>query len=48
MDKRYFSKSVFKEALTCPSRLNYCNNDDYASQNISDEFLEAIYDEGEV
>lgn len=46
MNKRYFSKSVFKEALTCPSRLNYCNNDAYANQNISDEFLEALAEGG--
>ena len=46
MDKRYFSKSVFKEALTCPTRLNYCNNDAYANQNISDEFLEALAEGG--
>ena len=37
---KYFTKSVFKEALTCPTRLNYCNREEYANQNLADEFLE--------
>ena len=39
---KYFTKSVFKEALTCPARLNYCNRDDYANQESTDEFLKAL------
>ena len=43
---RYFTKSVFKEAMNCPVRLNYCNRPDYANQNLSDEFLEALAEGG--
>ena len=43
---KYFTKSVFKEALTCPTRLNYCNREEYANQNLADEFLEALAEGG--
>lgn len=43
---KYFTKSVFKEALTCPARLNYCNRDDYANQESTDEFLKALAEGG--
>lgn len=43
---RYFTKSVFKEALTCPARLNYCNRQDYANQDQTDDFLEALAEGG--
>ena len=43
---KYFTKSVFKEALACPARLNYCNRQEYANQNLTDEFLEALAEGG--
>ena len=43
---KYFTKSVFKEALACPARLNYCNRADYANQNLSDDFLESLAEGG--
>lgn len=43
---RYFTKSVFKESLECPTRLNYCNRPDYANQNLADEFLESLAEGG--
>ena len=46
MEKKLFTKSAFKEALACPARLNYYNNDRYANQNLDDEFLKALADGG--
>ena len=46
MIKRLFTKSVFKEALRCPARLNYCNRPDYANQNTDDEFLASLAEGG--
>ena len=43
---KYFTKSVFKEALTCPARLNYCNREEYANQDGADEFLKALAEGG--
>lgn len=43
---RYFTKSVFKEAMECPLRLNYCNRKEYANQNLMDDFLIALADGG--
>ena len=43
---RYFTKSVFKEALECPARMNYCNRPEYANQNLTDEFLESLAEGG--
>lgn len=43
---KYFTKSVFKEALACPARMNYCNRPEYANQNLTDEFLESLAEGG--
>lgn len=43
---KYFTKSVFKEALACPARMNYCNRPEYANQNLADEFLESLAEGG--
>lgn len=43
---KYFTKSVFKEALACPVRMNYCNRAEYANQDISNEFLESLAEGG--
>lgn len=43
---KYFTKSVFKEALICPMRLNYCNREEYANQDLSDDFLDALAEGG--
>lgn len=43
---RLFTKSVFREALKCPTRLNYCNRAEYANQSLEDEFLEALAEGG--
>ena len=43
---KFFTKSVFKEALECPARMNYCNRPEYANQNLADEFLESLAEGG--
>ena len=43
---RLFTKSAFKEALTCPARLNYFKNAKYANQNLTDEFLQSLAEGG--
>lgn len=43
---KYFTKSAFKEALNCPARLNFYQNDGYANQNQTDDFLKALADGG--
>lgn len=43
---RYFTKSVFKEALECPMRMNYCNRTEYANQTLTDDFLESLAEGG--
>lgn len=46
MKQRLFTKSAFKEALACPARLNYYQDDRYANQNSDDEFLKALAEGG--
>jgi len=43
---RLFTKSAFKEALTCPARLNYFKNARYANQDTTDEFLQSLAEGG--
>lgn len=44
--KMFFTKSVFKEAVACPARMNYCNRPEYANQNLSNEFLDSLAEGG--
>ena len=46
MKQRYFTKSAFKVALTCPRQLYYYNNDSYENQNNDDSFLQALAEGG--
>ena len=46
MKQRYFTKSAFKVALTCPRQLYYYNNGSYENQNIDDSFLQALAEGG--
>ena len=43
---RYFTKTAFKEALTCPARLNYFKNERYPNQDATDEFLQSLAEGG--
>jgi hypothetical protein len=43
---RYLSKSRFKLALECPTKLYYDGKADYANQKIEDTFLMALADGG--
>ncbi len=45
--RKYFTKSRFKLALECPSKLYYERHpDDYANQALGDEFLESLAEGG--
>ena len=46
MKQKYFTKSAFKIALTCPRQLYYYNNDKYENQNNDDSFLQALAEGG--
>ncbi|KYZ75534.1 hypothetical protein AXX12_12535 [Anaerosporomusa subterranea] len=46
MKPRYLTKSRFKLALECPTKLYYDGKTEYANQNIEDPFLEALADGG--
>lgn len=46
MKQRFFTKSAFKVALTCPKQLYYYNNGSYENQNIDDSFLQALAEGG--
>ena len=46
MNPRYLTKSKFKLALECPTKLYYDGKAEYANQNIEDPFLEALADGG--
>lgn len=43
---RYLTKSRFKLALECPTKLFYTRKDDYSNQSESDPFLEALAEGG--
>jgi len=47
MKKKLFTKSAFKQALSCPTSLYYYRNPNvYANQNLNDEFLESLAEGG--
>lgn len=47
LKKRLFTKSAFKQALTCPASLYYFYaREHYANQNNEDDFLQALADGG--
>ncbi|HAE43652.1 MAG TPA: DUF2779 domain-containing protein, partial [Clostridiales bacterium] len=43
---RYLTKSRFKLALECPTKLYYTGKKQYANQNLEDPFLAALADGG--
>ncbi len=44
--RRYLTKSRFKLASQCPTKLYYTNKDEYVNQSISDDFLKALAEGG--
>lgn len=46
MDTRYLTKSRFKLAMECPTKLFYIGKEEYANNNLEDPFLEALADGG--
>ena len=42
MNNKYFTKSAFKLALECPTKLYYCCDNSYANQDVDNEFLQAL------
>ena len=44
-NKRYLTKSRFKEGLECSTKLFYSKNQDYQNNQLDDPFLESL-DEG--
>jgi hypothetical protein len=44
--KRYFTKSAFKLAMECPTKLFYISKENYANQKKEDSFLEALAEGG--
>ncbi len=46
MKPRYLTKSRFKLALECPTKLYYCDKSEYANQNLEDPFLNALAEGG--
>lgn len=46
MDKRYLTKSRFKEGLECPTKLYYSKNSDYQNNQLEDSFLESLAEGG--
>ena len=45
-DSRYLTKSRFKSALECPTKLYYAGKDDYADNSKEDKFLSALAEGG--
>lgn len=43
---KLFTKSAFKQALTCPTSLYYYNNPEYANQDLQDDFLANLAEGG--
>ena len=37
-----FTKTIFNEALSCPTKLFYTKNEEYENQQKEDTFLEAL------
>jgi hypothetical protein len=46
LDKRYLTKSRFKEGLECPTKLYYSKNSDYQNNQLEDSFLESLAEGG--
>ncbi|HZK17727.1 MAG TPA: DUF2779 domain-containing protein [Clostridia bacterium] len=46
MKGRYLTKSRFKLAMECPTKLFYTGKDEYANRKLEDPFLEALADGG--
>ena len=46
MSNRYLSKSRFKLAMECPTKLYYTGKNEYINQNIEDSFLMALAEGG--
>lgn len=44
--RRYLTKSRFKLASQCPTKLYYSNKDEYVNQSITDDFLRALAEGG--
>jgi len=42
MKRRYLTKSRFKLASECPTKLFYDGKPEYANQKLQDDFLEAL------
>ena len=42
MNNKYFTKSAFKLALECPTKLYYACDNSYANQDLDDDFLQAL------
>ena len=42
MNNKYFTKSAYKVAIDCPTKLFYCCDDNYANQDSNNEFLMAL------
>ncbi len=43
---RYFTKSIFKSAIECPTKLFYIKKDNYSNQKNKDTFLQALAEGG--
>lgn len=46
LNKRYLTKSRFKLALECPTKLYYTGKDEYANTKHDNEFLAMLADGG--
>ena len=46
MKNRYFTKSAYKLAIDCPTKLYYCCDKRYANQDEDNEFLKSLADGG--
>lgn len=46
MNNKYFTKSAFKLAFECPTKLYYACDDSYANQDVDNEFLQALANGG--
>jgi len=44
--KKYFTKSDFQVAITCPTKLFYETNKDYFSNKVDNPFLESLAEGG--
>ena len=46
MTNRYLTKSQFKLAMECPTKLYYTGKEEYINQNIDDSFLLVLAEGG--